>query len=116
MFLGNRIFHMKLFFMQSFRFWSKIVCIFLAAILAAFLNCSAQQEKIDSLIKVLPKLKDTARIDCLLELSSRYFCTPEKDSIIKYTEIAFEESEKVNYIHGLAVSYLRKSGLANCTH
>lgn len=104
--------------MQSFRFIARstIFCIFLAAALPAYLNCSAQQEKIDSLKKVLPKLKDTTRIDCLLELSCQYFCTPEKDSIIHYTQIAYEESKKINYIHGLAVSYVRKSGIANCTH
>ena len=103
--------------MQSFHCtaWSKVICIFLAAVLSVSLNCSAQQEKIDSLKRVLPKLKDTARIDCLLELGSLYFCTPEKDSIIPYTRIAYEESQKINYIHGLAVSYVRKSGIANCT-
>ncbi|OQP53156.1 hypothetical protein A4D02_22425 [Niastella koreensis] len=29
--------------------------------------------------------------------------------------MAYEESKKINYIHGLAVSYLRRSGIANCT-
>jgi tetratricopeptide (TPR) repeat protein len=104
--------------MQSFRctIWSKVFCIFLAAVLAASLNCSAQQEKIDSLKKVLPTLKDTARIDCLLELGQQYLCTPEKDSIIHYTRTAYEESKRINYIHGLAVSYIRRSGIANCVH
>jgi len=104
--------------MQSFRciVWSKVFCIFLAAVFPAPLNCLAQQEKIDSLKKVLPKLKDTARIDCLLGLAYQYFCTPEKDSVIHYTDKAFEESKQINYIHGLAASYIRKSGIANCTH
>ena len=104
--------------MQSFRctVWPKIFCIFLAAVLSASLNSSAQQEKIDSLKKLLPKLKDTTRIDCMLELGHQYLCTPEKDSIVHYTDIAFEESKKLNYIHGLAVSFIRKSGIANCMH
>ena len=103
--------------MKSFRciVWSKLICIFLAAVLSASLTCSAQQEKIDSLKKVLPKLKDTARIDCLLELGFQYFFTPEKDSIIHYTQVAYEESKKINYIHGIAVSFVRRSGIANCT-
>lgn len=109
---------MKLFFMQSFRctVWSKVFCILLAAVLSASLSSYAQQEEIDSLKKVLPNLKDTARIDCLLELGRQYLCTPQKDSLIHYTGIAYEESKKINYIHGLAVSYVRKSGIAVCTH
>ena len=95
--------------------WSKVICIFLAAVLSASSDCSAQYEKIDSLKKVLPKLKDTARIDCLLELGHQYLCTPEKDSVIYYTRIAYEESKKINYIHGIAMSFVRKSGIANCT-
>jgi tetratricopeptide (TPR) repeat protein len=118
MFLGYRIFHLKLSFMQSFRCtaWSKFICILVAAVVSVSLNCSAQQKKIDSLKKSLPNLKDTARIDCLLELSSLYFCTPEKDSAIPYTQTAYEESKKLNYIHGLAVSFIRKSGIAICIH
>jgi LytS/YehU family sensor histidine kinase len=76
----------------------------------------AQAKQIDSLKKALPKLKDTARIDCLLEISNQYFGTPEKDSILYYAQMAYEESKKANYIHGLAVVYTRKAGLANCAY
>ena len=34
--------------------------------------CFAQREKIDSLKKILPSLHDSARVDCLNELSETY--------------------------------------------
>jgi hypothetical protein len=94
---------------------SRFFCVsFFAAMLLISVNCFAQGEKIDSLKKILPKLKDTARIDCLLELSAQYFCPPKKDSILYFAQIAYEESKKANYLHGLALANTRKAGVASC--
>ena len=77
--------------------------------------------KIDRLKKILPSLKDTARIDCLLKLSYEYIDLvytqhhtfhPYGDSALLYDSIAYEESKKLNYIHGVAESYLPKALLS----
>ncbi len=74
--------------------------------------CFAQKEKIDSLTKVLPLLKDTSRIDCLNQLSDAYILTTEKDSALYYASVALKESKKLNYIHGIAISFNNKSRIA----
>ena len=71
--------------------------------------CFAQTKTIDSLKKVLPLLKDTARIDCLNELSNAFILADKKDSANGFANLAYNESEKINYIHGAAVSLLQKS-------
>jgi tetratricopeptide (TPR) repeat protein len=73
--------------------------------------CFSQTGKIDSLKKVLPKLKDTARVDCLNQLSRGYIETDKKDSAQHYNSNAYLEARKLNYIHGIAVSLCRKSQL-----
>ncbi len=69
-----------------------------------FLVCSiglAQREKIDSLKKALPTLKDSARIDCLNALSEVYINT-QIDTAEIFDLQALEEAKKINYIHGMA--------------
>jgi hypothetical protein len=82
----------------------------------------AQRENIDSLKKVLPALKDTARIDCLNELSVQYilaevrmghFCTPCRDTLLYYNNLVYNESQKLHYLHGIAVSFQPKAALQN---
>ncbi|MEJ7680843.1 MAG: tetratricopeptide repeat protein [Segetibacter sp.] len=63
--------------------------------------CFAQREKIDSLKKALPSLKDSARVDCLNELSGIYLKS-YNDTARYYSAEAYEEASKVNYIHGIA--------------
>ncbi len=63
-----------------------------------------QTPHIDSLKRILPGLKDSARIDCLNELGLQYIERSIKDSAEYYTDSAYELSNKLQYIHGLAVS------------
>jgi len=91
----------------------KKICVFTSLYIFIFTSfCFAQKERIDSLIKVLPSLKDTSRIDCLNQLSDAYILTTEKDSAVYYAGLAFKESEKLNYIHGIAISFNNKSRIA----
>jgi len=68
-----------------------------------FVACFGQGNKIDSLKKVLPLLKDSARIDCLNELSGSYVGL-NNDTAAYYAALASEEAVKINYIHGIAES------------
>ena len=60
--------------------------------------------KIDSLIKILPALKNFERIDCLNELSESHL-TFNNDTTKVYAEHALTESERINYIKGKAKAY-----------
>lgn len=63
--------------------------------------CFPQREKIDSLKKTCPLLKDSAKIDCLNALSENYIDVNIDTSEV-FASKAFEESEKLKYIHGKA--------------
>jgi tetratricopeptide (TPR) repeat protein len=65
--------------------------------------------KIDSLKNVVPHLHDSLRIDCLNELSIQFTRIEKKDSAMYYADKAFAEAKKLNYNHGIAVSFVRKS-------
>ncbi|HET7897176.1 MAG TPA: tetratricopeptide repeat protein, partial [Flavisolibacter sp.] len=86
----------------------------MAAGLLASLHSPAQQEKIDSLKTILPRLKDTARINCLLEIARGYFSVPNKDSITHYSNRGFAEAKRLNYLRGMAVGMMHRSGMAVC--
>lgn len=77
--------------------------------------CFAQDDKIDSFKKNLPGLKDTARIECIHALGVEYLCQRKLDSasILYYTNLLYEESKKINYIHGIAASYVQKAIIAS---
>lgn len=75
-------------------------------------NCFAQSPKIDSLYKLLRNYKDSARVDCLNELSSHYILLEKKDSALFFTGQAYKEAKAINYIHGIAVSFSRQSQIA----
>ncbi len=85
--------------------------------------CFAQREQIDSLKKILPSLHDSARVDCLNELSDIYlkFIPPKRpvtnrnivDTAAKYAALAYEEAIKINYIHGRAESLSYKGEIEN---
>jgi len=73
------------------------------------ISCLAQRERTDSLKKILPALKDSARIDCLNELSREYVQKEKKGSAIYFAGLALQESRKINYIHGIAVALARQA-------
>src|SRR6476660_7771433 len=75
-------------------------------------SLSAQQKEIDSLEKVLPSLHDTAKVDCLNELSYCYTYVSKKDSAEYYATVAENEAKKLNYIHGIAEAVSRQAGMA----
>ena len=65
---------------------------------------------IDSLKKVLPFLRDSARVDCLNELARSYAetMTPMlSDSGWSLAKQAYEEASAINYIKGLGDACLR---------
>lgn len=68
--------------------------------------------KIDRLEKKLPALRDSARIDCLNDLSELHLSFLTDTSTI-YARQALEEAEKINYIKGQAKSY-RNMGRSEC--
>ncbi len=68
-----------------------------------------ERSKIDSLKTILLTLKDSARVDCLNELSIRYCYLNKKDSAELYVTIALEEAENLNYIHEIAESFACKA-------
>lgn len=93
--------------MRSFSYYShlKNLCtLFLAALLFLSFNSFAQREKIDSLKKVLAGLKDSARIDCLNELS-KTLVNSETGSAEMFAQLAMNEAEKIKYKKGIAVAW-----------
>ncbi|MGN6532006.1 MAG: tetratricopeptide repeat-containing sensor histidine kinase [Ginsengibacter sp.] len=73
--------------------------------------CFAQREEIDSLRKILPALKDSARIDGMNALSYQYIRLLIRDSAEYFQQKSSLESKKLNYIHGIAESVSNQSGI-----
>src|SRR3954466_16071312 len=74
---------------------------------------ASQTETIDSLKKILPSLKDSARIDCLNELGSefsdRYWSKSkyqQTDTALMYTLQAETESQQLHYLRGIGKALL----------
>ena len=65
-----------------------------------------------SLKKRLPFLKDTARINCLLDIAGEYsnWGHDTRDSVKLFATIAKNESEKIGYKYGIAASFLFSAG------
>ena len=78
-----------------------IVCL-LPALSQNRFRFNNERFKIDSLKKLLSSLKDSARIDCLNSLGDVYIVYKGIDTAQYYTALAFTESKKINYIHGMA--------------
>lgn len=70
---------------------------------------NAQSKEIDSLKKILTSVTDTARIDCLNNLSYAYVLLEKKDSAQYFVNLAYKEAKKISYPHGIAVSLIRKA-------
>ncbi len=88
---------------------------YIVLFIAQLLSCAAsfaQREKIDSLKKVLPLLTDTAKIDCLTELSYYYIQSLKKDSAEYYAKLAFEKAQIIKYINGIALSLSLEATIA----
>src|SRR5664280_2310532 len=87
----------------------KIIIIALSILFCSV--ATAQQtatEKIESLKKLLPLTKDTARIDCLNALSETYEYF-QNDSANIYAVKAYNESSALHYIRGMGMALNNKS-------
>ena len=73
--------------------------------------CFAQRLQIDSLQKILPSLKDTARIDCMNELSLQYTRLLIRDSSEYFEAASYKESKKLNYINGIAAAISNQAAI-----
>lgn len=74
--------------------------------------CFAHSATVDSLCNVLPLLKGSNRIDCLNRLSQAYILAENKDSAHYFASIGYKEAMALGYIHGIAVSLIRKARIA----
>src|SRR5689334_5286708 len=83
---------------------------FVIIIFANAVFISALSQNVDSLKKVLPSLHDSARVDCLNELSGNYLGL-NVDTAAYYATLAYNESVKSNYVHGIAESLLNKANI-----
>lgn len=99
----------SLFFSKFFKGYSLS---FFAAYLFLSLTCYAQTDKIDSLKRILPSLKDTLRVDCLNAMSYFFILAEQKDSAEYYATLAYNEASQLQYTHGMAVSYSCKAQAA----
>jgi Histidine kinase len=72
------------------------------------LGLFSQTPRIDNLRKVLPLLKDSARIDSMNALSLQYIEQSVKDSADYYATTSYNESKLLHYIHGMAESLSRQ--------
>jgi sensor histidine kinase YesM len=72
----------------------------------------AQQKEIDSLFRILPSVHDSARVDCLNELSFQYTRTLKRDSAVYFQSTANAEARNLGYIHGIAVAISNQAFIA----
>src|SRR6476619_3426336 len=86
--------------------------------LSTFDQALSQQKEIDSLKRLLPPLHDTGRIDCLASIAEYYINNAfrEKDSILHYITLVYQESKQINYKHGIAEAYADKAWLATSNY
>lgn len=63
-----------------------------------------QSEKLDSLKKLLPSLRDTSLVNCLNQLCSSYL-EVHTDSAMFFASKAILEAERINYVHGKAQAF-----------
>jgi hypothetical protein len=88
-----------------------IIILFLASQLSV-LSQDVDSLTIVSLKKKLTSLKDTARINCLLDIGGEYsnWGHDTMDSVKLYVKTAKEESEKIGYKYGIASALLFSAG------
>lgn len=90
-------------------YYIKIAVVFYLLLSSIGSPLHAQTKLIDSLKEVLAILKDSENVDCLNNLAYAYTLNEKKDSALHYTGLAYSEAIKINYIHGVAVSLVRKA-------
>ena len=86
------------------------------SIVGQFLLCSiclGQSDEVDSLKRTLPTLHDSARIPCITQIWVYYMHGGfNRDSAVFYSNLCYEESKKINYLHGIAQSFTQKAFIA----
>ena len=83
-------------------------------LLTIYCGSISQAQVLDSLMKVLPSLHDSARVDCLQKISIEYLIVKgDNDSALYYAGLCFNESKKINYIRGIARSFSPKAAVRN---
>jgi len=80
----------------------------LSGVFSSVINI-AQTGSVDSLQKLLLLLKDSARVDCLNDLSYSYTEKENRDSANYFAGLAFDEAKRSGYIDGIAMSLTRKA-------
>ena len=78
----------------------KIITIFLIIFLSS-LNLFSQEEKIDSLLNIIPTLEGEKKIDDINLVSTLYWRL-DKNISLKYAKTALELSTEIEYQHGIA--------------
>jgi tetratricopeptide (TPR) repeat protein len=85
--------------------------------------CLAQLElvprEVDSLKKLLPLTKDSARVDCLIALGGRYsisFNHFHQDTGIILLDQAYKEAVQINYNYGIARALRSRAGMELIRH
>ena len=75
-------------------------------------NAGAQTYRIDSLKKMLPLLRDRAKVNCLNALGSQfYFNWIHTDSALKYASLAYDRASSIQYNSGKAESLITQAGV-----
>lgn len=75
--------------------------------------CLGQSGELDSLKRMLPTLHDSARIPCITKIWVHYMHgNSNRDSAVFYSNLCYEESKKINYVHGIAQSFTQKAFIA----
>ena len=69
----------------------------------------AQTHSVDSLQQLVFHLKDSARIDCLNDISYSYIEAEQIDSANYFADLAFDEAKRSGFINGMAVALARKA-------
>ncbi|MES1225208.1 MAG: tetratricopeptide repeat protein, partial [Bacteroidota bacterium] len=64
------------------------------------------------MLKILPTLRDSARIDCMELVGIQYSFTNNFDSAIYYYQRIDAESRNINYKHGIALSFYIRASVA----
>ena len=82
-----------------------LICLILTFHFLTGVECFARDEEIDSLKKVLPALRDSARIDCLNAISNVYIYYAA-DSAEMFAHKALIEAETINYKKGIAAAWI----------
>lgn len=72
---------------------------------------SGKTPGIDSLRILLVSLKDSARVDCMNELSRQFLELSVKDSAEDYASSAYKQADKLGYSHGMAEALSRQGSI-----